>query len=275
MRNASYPNISQNKASWPHRDNVTTEGSYTPSFNIIQRWYRPTRSTELAAHASFTSRDGYGKTRLFSNTAFLLSAILVFSIILGLFLSNPHPLYLESIEIAIACICLLLNRIDRISVASMVAHKAAMVATLEHRLAEQGEELESGIDQILQTHVSAANGNLNARVSLAQNHTLWHVARALNSLLVHHQRVSISERELQRIEHAVTSTVRIIHRSTQQRQQAHIPFTHTAIDPLITAIQGKTFAFTRPLRQQNNSLSADPISAHTVGGPISSRHTPP
>lgn len=149
------------------------------------------------------------------------------------------------------------------------------VAKLEHILIEQRKELEAGIEQILQTHVSVANGNLNARVPLAQDHLLWHVARALNSLLVRLQRTSVSERELHRVEHAVTSTVNIIQKSDQQHQQARIPFTQTAIDPLIASMQGKTFAFTKPLQQQNNAKSTDPMHMHTFNTKMPSRHTPP
>lgn len=154
------------------------------------------------------------------------------------------------------------------------ANKAEIVSKLEHTLVEQREELESSIQQILQTHVSVANGNLNARVPLTQNSMLWQIARALNSLLVRFQRASIAERELYRVEHAITSTVSIIQKSTQH-QQAHIPFTQTAIDPLIVAMQDKTFAFRRPLRQESKTPLADPIHTYTLNGKMSSHQTPP
>jgi hypothetical protein len=155
------------------------------------------------------------------------------------------------------------------------ADKTALVTKLEYKLVEQRKELESGIEQILQTHVSVANGNLNTRVPLAQNHVLWQVARVLNSLLVRFQRASMAERELHHVELAITSTVGVIQKSAQQRQQVRIPFTQTAIDPLIAAMQGRSFAFTRPLRQHNNSLSTDPINTSTLNTQFSSRHTPP
>jgi hypothetical protein len=153
--------------------------------------------------------------------------------------------------------------------------QAETLAMLEHTLIEQRKELETGIEQILQTHVAVANGNPNVRVPLAQDHMLWQIARAFNNLLVRFQRALVSERELQRVEDAVTSTVNIIQKSAQQRQQVHIPFTHTAIDPLIASIQGKTFAFTRSLRQVNISQSTDPVNVHTVDAKISPRHVPP
>ncbi len=155
------------------------------------------------------------------------------------------------------------------------ADKAEMVTKLEHTLIEQRKELESDIEQILETHVAIANGNLNARVPIAQDHTLWHTARAVNSLLVRLQRASISEKELHRVEHAVTRTVNIIQKCDQQHQKARIPFTQTAIDPLIAAVQGKTFAFTKPLRQQNHLPLTDPVNTYTTNGIFSPSQTRP
>ena len=155
------------------------------------------------------------------------------------------------------------------------ADKAEMVTKLEHTLIEQRKELESDIEQILETHVAIANGNLNARVPIDQDHTLWHTARAVNSLLVRLQRASISEKELQRVEHAVTRTVNIIQKYEQQHQKALIPFTQTAIDPLIAAIQGKTFAFTKPLRQQNRLPLTNPVNTYTTNGDFAPSQTRP
>jgi hypothetical protein len=339
---------------------------------------------EPPTNASFIRRDRYRKARLFSNVAFFLLTAFVFSVPIGLFLPSPYILYIDSAEIAITCVSLLLNRMGQTLAAGLVqvvsfeviltsvmlittplnsasmqifdlfilgellavallpvryaflvafynslfiwlninhqsyipdmilvfhsqfisivartiglqfmvagisaicvynttkaissGDKAEMVAHLEHTLIVQRRELESDVQQILQTYVSVANGNLNARVPLTQDHILWHTARALNSLLVRLQRASLSEKELHRVQQAVTSTVNIIQKSVQERQQARIPFTQTAIDPLIAAIQGKTFAFTKPLLQQNNSRSAGSINPHTINAKTMPRRTPP
>lgn len=132
------------------------------------------------------------------------------------------------------------------------ADRAEMVATLEHALVEQKRELELGIEQILQTHVSVANGNFNARAPLTQDNALWQIARALNTLLVRLQRASLAERELQRVEKAVTFSVSTLQQAEQQQKRPRLAFTHTTIDPLIAALQGKTLAYTQsPLVRQN------------------------
>jgi hypothetical protein len=124
------------------------------------------------------------------------------------------------------------------------ADRAEMVAALEHVLNEQKKELEEGIEQILQTHVAVANGNLNARAPLNHDNALWQIARALNTLLVRLQRAVQAERDLQRVEQAVTSLVSTIQYAEKLQKAPRVPFTQTALDPLIAALQGKTLAFT-------------------------------
>jgi hypothetical protein len=61
---------------------------------------------------------------------------------------------------------------------------------------EKKHRLDTGIQQILQTHVAVANGDLNARAPLHRGHELWPVAGALNNLIARLQRMNHAEREL-------------------------------------------------------------------------------
>ncbi|HEX4204413.1 MAG TPA: hypothetical protein VHZ51_09495 [Ktedonobacteraceae bacterium] len=144
------------------------------------------------------------------------------------------------------------------------ADRAEMVATLEHALVDQKRDLEDGIEQILETHVAIANGNLNARAPMTQESMLWQLARALNTLLIRFQRATLAERELQGVEQAVANSVNAIQEAEAQNHRARLPFTHTAIDPLIAALQGKNLAYTQspvsvypPLRQTSSTTSSD------------------
>ena len=121
------------------------------------------------------------------------------------------------------------------------ADHAERVAKLEHDLAEQKQKLEEGIQQILETHVAVANGNLNARAPFTQDNVLWQIARALNTLLVRFQRASQAEKGLQRTEQAINQTVNAIQQAEQINQ------IRTEIDPLIMVLQGKTLGYTPPL----------------------------
>ncbi|GLV54747.1 hypothetical protein KDH_15940 [Dictyobacter sp. S3.2.2.5] len=131
------------------------------------------------------------------------------------------------------------------------ADRAEMVAKLEHALGDQKRELEEGIEQILQTHVAVANGHYNARAPLTQDNALWQIARALNTLLVRLQRAVLAEKELQRVEQAVSASVRAVQHAELQHRSPRLAFTQTAIDPLIAVLQGKTLAYTQsPLSQK-------------------------
>ena len=81
------------------------------------------------------------------------------------------------------------------------ADRAEEVARLEKREKEhQQQELErmrqldTGIQAILETHIAVANGDLNARAPLNQEHMLWQVAVALNNLIGRIQRLTVAEK---------------------------------------------------------------------------------
>jgi hypothetical protein len=152
-----------------------------------------------------------------------------------------RPIILQVIVAAVAFLW-----VSSATKAIMRADRAEMVVKLEHALVDQKRELEEGIAQLLHTHVEVANGNLNARAPLNQDNVLWQIARALNTLLVRLQRASMGERDLRRTEQAVAQCVNVIQQAERQEQLPRLPFTHTAIDPLIAALQGKTLAFAQP-----------------------------
>ena len=70
---------------------------------------------------------------------------------------------------------------------------------------------------------------------------LWQIARALNNLLVRYQRAAQAEESLRRVDQAVFRCVVCIQQAEQNRQIPILPLEHTHIDPLIAALQGKTF----------------------------------
>ena len=70
---------------------------------------------------------------------------------------------------------------------------------------------------------------------------LWQIARALNNLLVRYQRAAQAEANLQRVDQVVACCVGNIQQAEKNRRVPILPLTHTSIDPLIVALQGKTF----------------------------------
>jgi hypothetical protein len=77
------------------------------------------------------------------------------------------------------------------------ADHAEEIAELQRREAERSHQLETGIQQLLQTQVRAANGDLTARTNLSQENLLWKVGVSLNMLLT---RLQKSGREASRAE---------------------------------------------------------------------------
>jgi hypothetical protein len=145
------------------------------------------------------------------------------------------------------------------------ADRAETIAQLEHELAVQKQKLEEGVQQILQTHVAIANGNLDARAPLTQDNVLWQIAKALNTLLVRLQRASQAEKQLQRVVQAVNTTVNTIQLAEQMNQMPRISLTRTEIDPLIMVLQGKTIAYTPAPFMQQPSIPTAPNSKQSDG----------
>ena len=83
------------------------------------------------------------------------------------------------------------NTERRIAQAEKRERKDWQAKELEHK-----RQLDAGIQQILQTHVSVANGDLNARAPLLKDHELWQVANSLNNLIARYQSLSHTEHKL-------------------------------------------------------------------------------
>lgn len=129
--------------------------------------------------------------------------------------------------------------------AQQAIDRAERVAALERALAErdrdaaeQKEQLEQGIQQILQTHIQAANGNFNVRAPLARENVLWQVAYGLNNLLARLQRATQSEHELQRTGAEVTRLIDIVRNARARRHPIQAPKSGTVLDPLAQELTG-------------------------------------
>src|SRR5436189_6171921 len=98
---------SQRKLHRSRVNNDTTRRSETTSLNFFQQLSRLTTPVEPSVSASFITRENYRRACLFSNVAFFLIAILVFSAPICLFLPSPALLYIDCAEIIISCTCLI------------------------------------------------------------------------------------------------------------------------------------------------------------------------
>ncbi len=207
-----------------------------------------------------------------------LVAIANSCVILGSLLYEPHtsvlandlqtqfiPIMIRPIALQFIVAGVAYVWVYSMSEAIVRADRAETVANLEHALLEQKRDLEWGIQQILQTHVTIANGNLNARAPLSHDNVLWQIARALNILLARLQRAVIAEKELRRTEQAVRLSVSTVQQAELQDQLPCLTFTHTTLDPLIVALQGKTLLYTQsPFIQQDRNRKLEETSALSI-----------
>jgi hypothetical protein len=86
---------------------------------------------------------------------------------------------------------------------------------------EQKSQLDAGIQQILQTHIAVANGYLNARAPLHQDHVLWQIAVALNNFISRYQSLSNVEQQLK--QQVQKESQRVADHILGERQTGKIP----------------------------------------------------
>jgi hypothetical protein len=118
------------------------------------------------------------------------------------------------------------------------ANKAELIARLEHTIALQRQDLDEGIQQILQTLVQVANGNLDVRAPLAQQHVLWQVGVGLNTLLSRLQRANQSERELARVKMEIRRLITRVQEAKHRQVILWLPPGGTELDVLISELMG-------------------------------------
>jgi hypothetical protein len=118
---------------------------------------------------------------------------------------------LKTIELTLLAITLLVLLLEGSFIFRPTTHKLnatiAEIIALEQSIVKQKLELEAGIQQLLQTHIQAANGDFAVRAPLTQDHVLWQIAYSLNNLLSRIQRLSQAESDLLQ---ARTETSRVV-----------------------------------------------------------------
>ncbi|HLJ36604.1 MAG TPA: hypothetical protein VKU38_23305 [Ktedonobacteraceae bacterium] len=146
-----------------------------------------------------------------------------------------------TLQFTVALVSYLLVR--NLETALQRADRAELIAALEQRERqwqeqelEQKQELEAGIQSILNTHVRIANGDIEARTPLPQDHILWQVGMALNNLLARFQHTANAEQTLRQTAYE-SAQLRLSLRRwySGQRWYAFTP-TNTPIAPLVNDV---------------------------------------
>ena len=120
------------------------------------------------------------------------------------------------------------------------ADRAEQIAALEQREIErqqmeieQKQQLDVGIQQIIETHVQVANGNFAARAPLVKENILWQVAYSLNNLLARLQSYRMLDVQQRRNQEALNYLVHAIQRTKREGGPLQVKRTGTPVDALI------------------------------------------
>jgi hypothetical protein len=94
-------------------------------------------------------------------------------------------------------------------------------------------QLEEGVQLMLQTHVKAANGDFSARAPLTQENILWKLAYSLNNLLARLERFTAESRIHAITQEAIYETAQQVRRAKATNQPLVLSRTGTALDELL------------------------------------------
>lgn len=129
--------------------------------------------------------------------------------------------------------------------ASEKARRAEVVARVEYAVSEQRaiaeqekQELEAGIQQLVQTHIDANNGQMAGRIPYPSAQILWPLVGVLNALWTRQRHAQQLEMELQRLRQAIAHCDQAIQQANQHPGQP-LPITQTGteLDSLLISLR--------------------------------------
>ena len=131
-----------------------------------------------------------------------------------------------------------LQRADTVSLLEReMVKQARIIGEQSYALSEQKQQLEYGIQQILQTHVRAAQGDFSVRAPRTQDNVLWQIAISLNTLLARLQQarqVELEMLELRAMKQEVTRIAQtLVQASWKERMHSSSQSTTTSYERLI------------------------------------------
>lgn len=119
------------------------------------------------------------------------------------------------------------------------ADNAEEVAALEHNIVVQRQQLEVGVQQILETHVRIANGDYSARAPMVQDSLLWQIASSLNNLMSRLQKSGQAEHQLHRTEDELRRLAAAIDDAAAGRRPIWPAKSGTAADLIIERVTAR------------------------------------
>ncbi len=146
-----------------------------------------------------------------------------------------------------------IKRADR---AEELAMRERQVQELQQAELQQKEELERGIESILQVHVQVSNGDFQVRAPLSQDSLLWRIAYSLNNLIGRLQKYSQAEAELIYAREAIARLTDELRDARSMRRPVQISSTKTFLDPFLQELANlnqSSFQVQSSAREQDGS----------------------
>jgi len=216
----------------------------------------------------------------FLNSSFVVAALLALpktpaltqAMRAGAYMLLLRPLALYFIVAAVLWlwICSTMRALKRVE-------QAELLATHEYMIACQKYMLDASVEQVMQTLVQVANGNLKARVPLKEGALLWPLTIALNHLLSRVQRLQqieqeflhllpgiqqgkLAQYELQRAQEEVRLLRLIIQDARQNNRCMRTLRGGTLLDPLMQELNGQYLSPLPPYIRNVRSSATHPLS---------------
>lgn len=165
-------------------------------------------------------------------------------------ITNPIVLQVFVAGVCFIIIRALLKEIRRADNAEEVAQLRQSEAELRRKEAEQAQQLEEGIQLILQAlNTAAAKGDFSMRVPLAQENILWRVGYSINNLLARLQGFQHERIELEKTRSVANKLTESV------RQGQPFPLTHwtgTSLDQLIVELNKQLHVPGKPIDQPSS-----------------------
>lgn len=179
--------------------------------------------------------------------------------------ANYSSIVVQAIQIQVIVAIFAFILVSSADLAIKSLDRAEEIAALERKEIERQEEqlvlkqqLETGIEQILQTYVRAANGDFKVRAPLAKDNILWKVAYSLNNLISRLERYNQSEAEIKKTKDAIHYLAQQIHHAKETGKTVQFQQTGTPIDEVIVALI--TTMSGRPQSSSLDDKGSQPLS---------------
>ncbi|MBE3560441.1 MAG: hypothetical protein IMW89_14640 [Ktedonobacteraceae bacterium] len=128
------------------------------------------------------------------------------------------------------------------------ADRAEEIANLERRELErqrseieQKQQLDMGIQQLIQTHMKVANGDFAARAPLMKENILWQVAYSLNNLLARLQSYQLFNVQQKKNQEALNYLIQAVQQAKREGGPLRVQRTGTPVDALIIELSSLRF----------------------------------